>query len=185
MRRQLRTPPRSRYVQGPASVLDRFVAYANQLKTDLAFRSLWSSAGSRHNSHYVACFSRLLHRSIVASFSGRPSPATNRESHEGRGEGNEGSLCLLALRPLLAGTRARCRFLLGAASAKNIPLEPPRKGKGEVFTLGLPYPCSQRPKKRELSPATSTAKAIRGASSKRAKLYCSVLYAMLISPVSP
>jgi hypothetical protein len=40
MRRQLRTPPRSRYVQGPASVLDRFVAYADQLKADLAFRSL-------------------------------------------------------------------------------------------------------------------------------------------------
>src|SRR5271166_2803154 len=36
-------------------------------------------------------FRQLLHRSIVASFSGGPSPATNRENHEGRGE--ERGLC--------------------------------------------------------------------------------------------
>ena len=43
-------------------------------------------------------------------------------------------------------------------SAKNIPLEPPRKRKREVFTLRLPYSCTQRPKTRDLSPAaTSTA----------------------------
>ena len=34
MRRHERTPTRSIYVQGPASVLDRFVAYANELKAD-------------------------------------------------------------------------------------------------------------------------------------------------------
>jgi hypothetical protein len=34
MRRQVRTPTRSLYVQGPASVLDRYVAYANELKAD-------------------------------------------------------------------------------------------------------------------------------------------------------
>ncbi len=32
MRRHERTPTRSLYVQGPASVLDRFVAYTNELK---------------------------------------------------------------------------------------------------------------------------------------------------------
>ena len=34
MRRHVRTPTRSLYVQGPASVLDRYVAYANELKAD-------------------------------------------------------------------------------------------------------------------------------------------------------
>ena len=34
MRRHERTPTRSIYVQGPASVLDRFVAYANELEAD-------------------------------------------------------------------------------------------------------------------------------------------------------
>ena len=32
MRRHERIPTRSLYIQGPASVLDRFVAYANELK---------------------------------------------------------------------------------------------------------------------------------------------------------
>ena len=48
---------------------------------------------------------------------------------------------------------ARCRFLLGT-SVKNISLKPP--GKGEVFTLGLPYPCSRRRKTRaHFGPAKS------------------------------
>jgi len=34
MRRHERTPTRFIYVQGPASVLDRFLAYANELKAD-------------------------------------------------------------------------------------------------------------------------------------------------------
>jgi hypothetical protein len=34
MRRHERTPTRSLYIQGPVSVLDRFVAYANELKAD-------------------------------------------------------------------------------------------------------------------------------------------------------
>jgi hypothetical protein len=34
MRLRERMPTRSIYVQGPASVLDRFVAYANELKAD-------------------------------------------------------------------------------------------------------------------------------------------------------
>jgi hypothetical protein len=70
-------------------------------------------------------------------------PATNRENHEGRGEGSEEVFT----------PRVGVSFL--GASAKNIPLESPGKGKGEVFTLGLPYPCSQRPKKKELSPAAT------------------------------
>ena len=34
MRLRVRMPTRSIYVQGPSSVLDRFVAYANELKAD-------------------------------------------------------------------------------------------------------------------------------------------------------
>ena len=34
MRRHERIPTRSLYIQGPAFVLDRFVAYANELKAD-------------------------------------------------------------------------------------------------------------------------------------------------------
>jgi len=69
----------------------------------------------------------MLHRFIFALFS-KGSPATNRESPKGEGRERGG------FHP------TRWRFLLGAASAKNIPLSPPGKGKGEVFTLGLPNP---------------------------------------------
>src|SRR5271157_2429801 len=62
---------------------------------------------SRHNSHYVACFRQMLHRSIVASFSRWPLPATNRESPEGRGDERGG------FHP------ARWRFLLGGLSKKH------------------------------------------------------------------
>src|SRR5271166_1863696 len=95
----------------------------------------------------------MLHGRIVASFSGRPRPATKREKP--RGEGNEGSLRLLALRPLLAGSSRALPFPSWGRLSENIPLEPPRKRKGEVFTLRLPYPCSQRPKQRQLSPAAT------------------------------
>src|SRR5271165_7457747 len=84
---------------------------------------------SRHNCHYVACFRPLLHRSIVASFSGGPSPRDQpRKPRGGEGRGAR-----------RFSPRALAFPSLGA-SAKNIPLESPGKGKGEVFTLGLPYP---------------------------------------------
>lgn len=100
----------------------------------------------------------MLQRFIFALFSEGP-PATNRENHEG-------SLRLLALRPLLAGNSRALPFPSWGRLSENIPLEPPRKRKGEVFTLRLAYSCSERPKKRELSPAatmppTSTAKCSR------------------------
>src|ERR1700738_3752155 len=41
---------------------------------------------------------------------------------------------------------ARVAVSFLGVSAKNIPLEPPRNRKREVFTLRLPYPCTQRPK---------------------------------------
>jgi len=80
----------------------------------------------------------MLHRFNFAVFSKGP-PATNRESPEGR-RGARALFRLPLSAPLLARTPARCRFLLGAASAKNIALKPAGEKKGEVFTLGLAYP---------------------------------------------
>ena len=85
-------------------------------------------------------------------------PATNRENPEGRGEGSEDS----AHFPTLAA--ARCRFLLGAASAKNIPLEPPRKRKGEVFTLEAPLPLQSAAKEERAEPRRHSASATSTAS---------------------
>src|SRR5271166_6505494 len=83
---------------------------------------------SRHNSHYVACFRQLLHRSIVASFSGGPSRDQPRKPRGERG-GERGGF-----------HPARWRFLLGAASARTfLSRTRPGKRKGEVFTLGLPF----------------------------------------------
>jgi hypothetical protein len=48
--------------------------------------ALWSSAGSRHNSHYVACFNPIVTPFDSCIFFRWPLPATNRESPEGRGE---------------------------------------------------------------------------------------------------
>src|SRR5271165_5648854 len=59
---------------------------------------------SRHNWYYVACFKGLLHRSIVASFSGRLSPRPTAKSPRGEGRGARALFRLLALRPLLAGS---------------------------------------------------------------------------------
>ena len=90
-------------------------------------------------------------------------PATQRNPAAGRQATNHPfvSKCLKRRFSVGCGQHAEEVFtprvgvsFLGA-SAKNIPLESPGKGKGEVFTLGLPYPCSQRPKKRELSPAAT------------------------------
>ena len=96
----------------------------------------------------------MLHRSIVASFSGGPSPRPTAKTTRGEGRG---------------ARRFSPRALAFPSSgpAKNIPLESPGKGKGELFTLGLPYPCSQRPKKRELSPAAGSASATSTASCSR------------------
>src|SRR5271169_644493 len=85
----------------------------------------------------------MLHRSIVASFSGGPSRDQPRKPRGERG-GERGGF-----------HPARWRFLLRGPQQKTFLSKSPGKGKGEVFTLGLPYPCSQRPKKRELSPAAT------------------------------
>ncbi len=82
-----------------------------------AIQGRWTSfwfcgrALSRHNWHYGPCpfhaRKGMLHRFIFAVFSKGPA-ATNRENHEG--EGNEGSLRLLALQPLLAGSSRALPF---------------------------------------------------------------------------
>src|SRR5271166_3847467 len=62
----------------------------------------------RHNSHYVACFKGLLHRSIVASFSGR---SARDQPRKPRGErGARALFRLLALLPLLAGSSRALPF---------------------------------------------------------------------------
>jgi hypothetical protein len=77
---------------------------------------------------------------------------TRNGMHAKRQSSSETTLGLF----LRAAARVAVSFL--GVSAKNIPLEPPRKRKREVFTLRLPYSCTQRPKTRDLSPAaTSTA----------------------------
>src|SRR5271166_6456904 len=89
---------RRRFESWRISILQEMVTeYRNQW-----LPCFWLSSFDRyspHNRYYVACFWALLYGRIVASFSGRPAPATNRESPEGRGEGSEGFAFLL--RPLL------------------------------------------------------------------------------------
>src|SRR5271165_953695 len=63
---------------------------------------------SRHNCYYVACFKGLLHRSIVASFSGR---SARDQPRKPRGErGARALFRLLALLPLLAGSSRALPF---------------------------------------------------------------------------
>src|SRR5271165_1453398 len=87
----------------------------------------------------------MLQRFNFALFSKGP-PVTNHESLGGQRGGERGGF-----------HPARWRFLPWGPQQKTFLSRSPGKGKGEVFTLRLPYSCSQRPKKRELSPATSTA----------------------------
>jgi hypothetical protein len=78
------------------------------------------------------------------------------QNHEGRGTRILSAPSRFAASSCVQLARVAVSFL--GVSAKNIPLEPPRKRKREVFTLRLPYSCTQRPKTRDLSPAaTSTA----------------------------
>jgi hypothetical protein len=96
----------------------------------------------------------MLHRFNFAIFSKGP-PATKRENHEG--EGNEGSLRPLALRPLLCGQLARVALsFLEPPQRKHSSRTPEEKEKVRFLRSGSLTPAvSQRPKKRELSPAAT------------------------------
>jgi hypothetical protein len=113
------------------------------------------SAGSSHNWLYEPCpfhaRKGMLQRFIFAVFSNGP-PATNREDHEGRRT--------RALPPSFSGLAASSWGRL----SENIPLEPPRKRKGEVFTLEAPLLLQSAAKDERAEPrragsacATSTA----------------------------
>jgi len=67
-------------------------------------------------------------RSYSCIFFRWPLPATNRENHEGRGEGNKEVFT----------PHVGVSFL--GPQQKTFLSKSPGKGKGEVFTLGLPYP---------------------------------------------
>src|SRR5271166_1688819 len=114
-----------------------------QISGSPAFGSLHLTATVDIIPIMLRVLTRLLHRSIVASFSGRPSRGQPRKPRGERG-GERGGFHPRAL-----------AFPSWGPQQKNIPLESPGKGKGEVFTLRLPYSCSQRPKKRELRPAAT------------------------------
>src|SRR6516162_4409263 len=59
----------------------------------------------------------------------------------------------------LRAARARCRFLLEAASAKTFLSTPPTKRKGEVFTLRLPYSLQSAAKEERSEPRRHSASA--------------------------
>src|SRR5271165_6427836 len=97
----------------------------------------------------------MLHRFIFALFSKGP-PVTNHESLGGQRGGERGGF-----------HPARCHFLLGAAFSENIPLEPPRKRKGEVFTLEAPLLLQSAAKEERAAPRRHSASATSTASCSR------------------
>src|SRR5271165_5960968 len=107
--------------------------------------ALWSSAGRAHNSHYVACFWALLHGRIVASFSGGPSPRPTAKTTRGEGRGTRRS------------SPRTLAFPSWGLSKKHSSLNPRGKEKVRSLRSGSLTPESQRPKKRELSPAGGVA----------------------------
>src|SRR5208282_1946451 len=99
-----------------------------------------------HNCHYGPCPNGQkspCYSVLILQFFQKALPRPTAKASEGRGEGSEEVLT----------PRVAISFL-GPALSENIPLEPPWKRKGEVLRWRLPYSCSQRPKKRELSPAS-------------------------------
>src|SRR5271165_3434534 len=70
------------------------IAQWPQFASRYGFGHLFIERCSRHNSHYVACFNPIVTRFDSCIFFRCPSPATNRENHQGRGEGGgEPGLC--------------------------------------------------------------------------------------------
>ena len=105
----------------------------------------WLFMSAARNGQKSSCYTVLF-----CTFFERPAPRPTAKAPSG--EGSE-DFCLPLSGLFLRAPLARCRFLLGAASAKTFLSN--LRGKGEVFALGLAYSCSQRPKKRELSPAAT------------------------------
>src|SRR5271165_7481884 len=83
----------------------------------------------RHNSHYVACFKGLLHRSIVASFSGGPSPGPTAKAPRAEGRGTRALFRLLRFAASSCGQLARVAvsFLGPALKRKHSSRNPEEK----------------------------------------------------------
>ena len=106
---------------------------------------------SRHNSHYVACFRPLLHRSIVASFWRWPLPRDQpRKAQEERGARR-------------FSPRALAFPSLGA-SAKNIPLTPQEKKRlGFYARVPLPLQSAAKDERAHFALARRTRHQLDGA----------------------
>jgi hypothetical protein len=150
-------------LSGKSSFVSDLISFSNNYGGKLAFIDLF---GHRICLAEDRCTNQM--RSRIGPFeetcircSGQPAKELNlrtlgdqpRKPRRGEGRGTRAVRSLLPSGSSCGQAPRALPFPSWGRLSENIPLEPPRKRKGDVFTLRLPYPCSQRPKKRELSPA--------------------------------